>query len=76
MFHEELGLQANSTKKDTSHTSTNESLLLLSEEEERIYLTQELDQARRELTKFRKEMDGLSAQLNDMASEMVTIITF
>ncbi|KAG0165496.1 hypothetical protein DFQ28_008634 [Apophysomyces sp. BC1034] len=39
--------------------------------DEQIYLTQELDQARRELTKFRKEMDGLSAQLNDMASEMV-----
>ncbi|ORY99272.1 hypothetical protein BCR43DRAFT_503985 [Syncephalastrum racemosum] len=42
-----------------------------SAEDERIYLTQELEQARQELAKFRKEMDGLSAQLNDMASEMV-----
>lgn len=69
MFHEELRLQANNTRKENNST-VNESLFL-SEEEERIYLTQELDQARRELTKFRKEMDGLSAQLNDMASEMV-----
>jgi hypothetical protein len=69
MFHEELRLQANNTRKD--HNTNHAELLLLSEEDERIYLTQELDQARRELTKFRKEMDGLSAQLNDMASEMV-----
>ena len=40
-------------------------------DDERIYLTQELEQARQELTKFRREMDGLSGQLNDMASEMV-----
>jgi|JXWR01.1.fsa_nt_gb uncharacterized protein (DUF3084 family) len=39
--------------------------------EECMFLQQELDQARREILKFRKEMDGLSAQLNDMASEMV-----
>ncbi|ORZ17238.1 hypothetical protein BCR42DRAFT_351437 [Absidia repens] len=40
-------------------------------EDERLQLTEELNQARRELTKFRNEMDGLSGQLNDMASEMV-----
>ncbi|KAI9256967.1 hypothetical protein BY458DRAFT_535302 [Sporodiniella umbellata] len=40
-------------------------------EEEKLFLQQELDQAKRALVKFRKEMDGLSAQLNDMASEMV-----
>lgn len=82
MFQEELRSRANNTKKD--HNSNNSNInsssinnnneVLLSEEEERIYLTQELDQARRELTKFRKEMDGLSAQLNDMASEMVLFI--
>ncbi|KAG2232937.1 hypothetical protein INT48_008030 [Thamnidium elegans] len=73
MFQEELRLRANNTRKDHSNNNSNNntSELLLSEEDERIYLTQELDQARRELTKFRKEMDGLSAQLNDMASEMV-----
>lgn len=71
MFQEELRLRANNTKKDHNNNNNNNNELLLSEEEERIYLTQELDQARRELTKFRKEMDGLSAQLNDMASEMV-----
>lgn len=71
MFQEELRSRANNTKKDHNSNSINNNELLLSDEEERIYLTQELDQARRELTKFRKEMDGLSAQLNDMASEMV-----
>jgi uncharacterized protein (DUF3084 family) len=73
MFQEELRLRANNTnrKESNSNNNNNNDILLLSEEEERIYLTQELDQARRELTKFRKEMDGLSAQLNDMASEMV-----
>ncbi|EIE81173.1 hypothetical protein RO3G_05878 [Rhizopus delemar RA 99-880] len=44
--------------------------LVISETNEAIQI-KELDQARRELSKFRKEMDGLSAQLNDMASEMV-----
>ncbi|ORX62951.1 hypothetical protein DM01DRAFT_1379529 [Hesseltinella vesiculosa] len=34
-------------------------------------LVQELAQARQELTRFRSEMDGLSGQLNDMATEMV-----
>lgn len=72
MFQEELRLRANNTNQKEQDNTEN-STLLLSEEEERIYLTQELDQARRELTKFRKEMDGLSAQLNDMASEMVCI---
>lgn len=62
MFQEELQLRP-TLKKDEG----------LSDEEERFFLQQELDQARRELTKFRKEMDGLSAQLNDMASEMVYI---
>lgn len=62
MFQEELQLRP-TLKKDEG----------LSDEEERLFLQQELDQARRELTKFRKEMDGLSAQLNDMASEMVYI---
>lgn len=75
MFQEELRSRANNTKKDHSSNNSNNELLL-SEEEERIYLTQELDQARRELTKFRKEMDGLSAQLNDMASEMVFLFIF
>lgn len=74
MFQEELRLRANNTRKDHNNNNNNNELLLLSEEDERIYLTQELDQARRELTKFRKEMDGLSAQLNDMASEMVHTI--
>ncbi|KAG1436580.1 hypothetical protein G6F56_013498 [Rhizopus delemar] len=41
-------------------------------EEERLFLEHELDQAKKSLLKFRKEMDGLSAQLNDMASEMVS----
>ncbi|KAI8979765.1 hypothetical protein BDF20DRAFT_871546 [Mycotypha africana] len=41
------------------------------DEDERIQLIQELDQAKKELSKFRKEMDGLSAQLNDMAVEMI-----
>ncbi|CEP20123.1 hypothetical protein [Parasitella parasitica] len=71
MFQDELRLRANNTKRDMDSAIVPNEGLLLSEEEEKIYLTQELDQARRELTKFRKEMDGLSAQLNDMASEMV-----
>ncbi|GAN04454.1 hypothetical protein MAM1_0064d03914 [Mucor ambiguus] len=71
MFQDELRLRANNTKKDINAVNAANDGLLLSEEEEKIYLTQELDQARRELTKFRREMDGLSAQLNDMASEMV-----
>ncbi|CAO3655972.1 unnamed protein product [Mucor fragilis] len=71
MFQDELRLRANNTKKDINAVNATNDGLLLSEEEEKIYLTQELDQARRELTKFRREMDGLSAQLNDMASEMV-----
>lgn len=66
---EELALKANNTRTDIVLTNTEE----LSEEDERIYLQRELDQARKELTKFRREMDGLSAQLNDMATEMVTI---
>jgi uncharacterized protein (DUF3084 family) len=76
MFQEELRLRANNTKRDLNSQNDKNEGLLLSEEEERIYLTQELDQARRELTKFRKEMDGLSAQLNDMASEMVSFVCF
>ncbi|KAL7315277.1 hypothetical protein PS15m_006748 [Mucor circinelloides] len=71
MFQDELRLRANNTKKDINSVNAAHDGLLLSEEEEKMYLTQELDQARRELTKFRREMDGLSAQLNDMASEMV-----
>ncbi|EPB82912.1 hypothetical protein HMPREF1544_10348 [Mucor circinelloides 1006PhL] len=71
MFQDELRLRANNTKKDINSANAAHDGLLLSEEEEKMYLTQELDQARRELTKFRREMDGLSAQLNDMASEMV-----
>ncbi|KAL9543742.1 hypothetical protein MBANPS3_007967 [Mucor bainieri] len=71
MFQDELRLRANNTKKDINAANAANDGLMLSEEEEKLYLTQELDQARRELTKFRKEMDGLSAQLNDMASEMV-----
>ncbi|KAK4513396.1 uncharacterized protein ATC70_005394 [Mucor velutinosus] len=71
MLQDELRLRANDAKKDINAVNATNDGLLLSEEEEKIYLTQELDQARRELTKFRREMDGLSAQLNDMASEMV-----
>lgn len=71
MFQDELRARANNTKSSNRDNSIQQEVLLLSDEDERIYLTQELDQARRELTKFRKEMDGLSAQLNDMASEMV-----
>lgn len=76
MFQEELRLRANNTRKDHNNNNSNHNMseLLLSEEDERIYLTHELDQARRELTKFRKEMDGLSAHLNEMASEMVHIL--
>lgn len=63
MFQEELRSRPTyHVKNDNEETN---------DEEERIFLQQELDQARRELSKFRKEMDGLSAQLNDMASEMV-----
>lgn len=39
--------------------------------EERNKLRTELDEATRELTRFHKEMDSLSVQLNDMAAEMV-----
>lgn len=74
MFQDELRARTNNTKSSSKDDSIQCESLLLSDEEERIYLTQELDQARRELTKFRKEMDGLSAQLNDMASEMVLYI--
>ncbi|KAI8976056.1 hypothetical protein BDB01DRAFT_364254 [Pilobolus umbonatus] len=70
-FQEELRLRTNNTKKEHNMTEDINNHNLFSEEEERLYLTRELDQARRELTKFRKEMDGLSAQLNEMASEMV-----
>jgi uncharacterized protein (DUF3084 family) len=76
MFQDELRARANNTKNSSKDSPIQQEGLLLSDEEERIYLTQELDQARRELTKFRKEMDGLSAQLNDMASEMVLCITY
>ncbi|KAI8374270.1 uncharacterized protein BYT42DRAFT_499220 [Radiomyces spectabilis] len=58
-------------KMSRFHDDLNTALPTPSSDEDHIQLTQELDQARRELTKFRKEMDGLSAQLNDMASEMV-----
>lgn len=67
LYVEELALRANNTRGDMIPSNTEG----LSEEDERIYLQRELDQARKELTKFRREMDGLSAQLNDMATEMV-----
>lgn len=58
---------------DDDATYTYDTHNTANEVDDRIHLTQELNQARKELTKFRKEMDGLSAQLNDMASEMVWI---
>ncbi|RUP48521.1 hypothetical protein BC936DRAFT_144454 [Jimgerdemannia flammicorona] len=39
--------------------------------EQKMYMNKELDMARRELRRFRKELDGLSGQLNDMANDMV-----
>ncbi|KAI9254508.1 hypothetical protein BDA99DRAFT_518601 [Phascolomyces articulosus] len=54
-----------------NHHHDNHDHDIIDPNDERIYLTQELEQARRDLSKFRREMDGLSGQLNDMASEMV-----
>ncbi|CAO3579287.1 unnamed protein product [Absidia cylindrospora] len=53
---------------NTSHSSSRHTDFV---NDERLQLTEELNQARCELDKFRNEMDGLSGQLNDMASEMV-----
>lgn len=38
--------------------------------EHRAFLQKELDTARRELKRFRKELDNLSGQMNDMAEDM------
>ncbi|KAI7851408.1 hypothetical protein BDC45DRAFT_515699 [Circinella umbellata] len=61
----------NTSHHHNNHDHHNHNHDIMDPDDEKIYLTQELEQARQELTKFRKEMDGLSCQLNDMASEMV-----
>ncbi|KAI7869917.1 hypothetical protein BDF14DRAFT_1777593 [Spinellus fusiger] len=75
LLHDELRMRKTSTGSlENLHDDfglDGRGLMSPSLQDEQLYLTQELEQARRELTKFRREMDGLSAQLNDMASEMV-----
>ena len=38
--------------------------------EHKVFLQKELDTARRELKRFRKELDSLTGQMNDMAEDM------
>ncbi|ORZ25199.1 hypothetical protein BCR42DRAFT_363206 [Absidia repens] len=66
--HQHLHSTNDLYSSSTSNSSSKHSDFI---NDDRLQLTEELNQARSELDKFRNEMDGLSGQLNDMASEMV-----
>lgn len=67
-MHSELLRQTELTSKLMSSDDQGRSI-----GDQKIYMTKEMDLARRELRRFRKDLDGLSEQLSDMTTDMVRV---